>query len=67
MFNFAAVLDRNAYRYADKIALSEGDRTLTYAPRPFDSHRHRHRIRIHRGSRWAGPVTPRVPLRARKG
>jgi acyl-CoA synthetase (AMP-forming)/AMP-acid ligase II len=31
MFNFASVLDRNAHRYADKIALSEGDRELTYA------------------------------------
>lgn len=31
MFNFASVLDRNAYRYADKIALSEGERALTYA------------------------------------
>ncbi|WP_194829818.1 long-chain fatty acid--CoA ligase [Nocardia sp. XZ_19_231] len=31
MFNFASVLDRNAHRYADRIALSEGDRELTYA------------------------------------
>ena len=31
MFNFASVLERNAHRYADKIALSEGDRELTYA------------------------------------
>ncbi|MFI6361422.1 long-chain fatty acid--CoA ligase [Nocardia sp. NPDC050630] len=31
MFNFAAVFDRNAQQYAAEIALSEGDRALTYA------------------------------------
>ncbi len=31
MLNFASVLDRNAHRWADRIALSEGDRQLTYA------------------------------------
>ncbi|WP_040701297.1 acyl-CoA synthetase [Nocardia vinacea] len=31
MYNFAAVFDRNAQQYAAEIALSEGDRALTYA------------------------------------
>ncbi|WP_280490103.1 acyl-CoA synthetase [Nocardia carnea] len=31
MLNFASVLERNAYRYADRVALSEGGRDLTYA------------------------------------
>ncbi|WP_040825250.1 acyl-CoA synthetase [Nocardia jiangxiensis] len=30
MLNFASVLDRNAHRWADRIAVSEGDRQLTY-------------------------------------
>ncbi|MFF0817211.1 long-chain fatty acid--CoA ligase [Rhodococcus sp. NPDC003318] len=30
MFNFASVLERNSHRFGDRIAVSEGDRELTY-------------------------------------